>query len=86
MKLFEDMQEEIRKLKAMIVKHEKRIRVLESAGPHQSSGEGDSKSAHKPESGEAPPPLPLSEPPPVITVNNNSSHPSDQASMAADEV
>ncbi len=71
------MQDEIRKMKAMIVKHEKRIRVLEARAGEDHVSIGDSR-----------PPLPVSEPPPVITVNNNNSsgsHPPDQ-DMAPDEV
>lgn len=76
MKLLEDMQDEIRKMKAMIVKHEKRIRVLEARAGEDGSGDRTDSSR---------PPLPVSEPPPTITVNNNSApHPPED--MAPDEV
>jgi hypothetical protein len=75
MKLMEDMQDEIRKLKAMIVKHEKRIRVLEAKA-------GDTPiDMNKPPP--SLPPLPSSEPPPSITVNTNNVHTPDD--MAPDE-
>lgn len=73
MKMLEDMQEEMRKMKAMIVKHEKRIRVLEA-----NAGEGSKVGSDQPV-----PPLPGSEPPPSITVNNINSIPEE---MAPDEV
>ncbi|CAL8129858.1 unnamed protein product [Orchesella dallaii] len=73
LKMIEDMQDEIRKLKAIVVKHEKRIRVLEAAKPAV-----DNEADH------APPP-PVSEPPPQILVTpNNNTHTSDE--MAPDEV
>jgi hypothetical protein len=72
MKMLDEMQDEIRKLKAMIVKHEKRIRVLEAK-----AGEDGDKNASLP-------PLPVTQPPPGITVNNNNAHPPEE--MAPDEV
>jgi len=72
--MLEEMQDEIRKLKAMIVKHEKRIRVLEAKAGEDGTDKGASL-----------PPLPVSQPPPAITVNNNSgSHTAEE--MAPDEV
>ncbi len=67
------MQDEIRKLKAMIVKHEKRLRILE-AGP--AGGEKRSDKA------EVPPPPPLSDPPPSISISNTKS----AEELAPDEV
>jgi len=72
MKLIEDMQEEIRKLKAMIVKHEKRIRTLES---------DTSAEKKRVDHADVPPPALVSEPPPSISINNTRSD-----EMAPDEV
>jgi coronin-1B/1C/6 len=77
LKIVEDMQDEIRKLKAMIVKHEKRIRTLEAAGT------GGKDAGVEKSDADAPPPLPTSEPPPSITVGSNSHSPD---SLAPDEV
>lgn len=71
--MIEDMQDEIRKLKAMIVKHEKRIRVLEA----KSAVDGESEHTSQP----APPP---SDPPPQITVTANNAHSAEE--LAPDEV
>ena len=62
----------------MIVKHEKRIRVLE-ASAHE---ETEKKGVQEKSDADAPPPLP-SEPPPSITVSSNS-HSSEN--LAPDEV
>ncbi|CAG7709895.1 unnamed protein product [Allacma fusca] len=78
LKVVEDMQDEIRKLKAMIVKHEKRIRTLEAAAA------GGKDAGTEKSDADAPPPLPTSEPPPpYITVSSNSHSPDN---LAPDEV
>ena len=59
MKIVEELQDEIRKLKAILVKHEKRIRILEA------KPEEDSKL-------DVPPPAPQSEVPSAAGVGNNS--------------
>lgn len=71
--MIEDMQDEIRKLKAMIVKHEKRIRVLEAKST--ADGEGDHGSHPLP---------PSTEPPPQILVTSNNAHAPEE--LAPDEV
>ena len=77
-KIIEELQDEIRKLKAMIVKHEKRIRVLEASATEAH----EVKAGQEKSDADAPPPLP-SEPPPSITVGSNS-HSTEN--LAADEV
>lgn len=75
LKLIEDMQDEIRKLKAMIVKHEKRIRVLEARG-----ADGDGDHATQP----VVPASAATESPPQILVTSNNAHASEE--LAPDEV
>lgn len=76
------MQDEIRKLKAMIVKHEKRIRVLEA----KSALDGEGEHSSLPPAGSAAvasSPASL-DPPPQITVTANNTHAPEE--LAPDEV
>lgn len=81
--MIDDMQDEIRKLKAMIVKHEKRIRVLEA----KSAVDGDGEHASLPPAAAAvsaaASPASL-DPPPQITVTPNNTHAPEE--LAPDEV